>query len=497
LGLTIAFTTVVALGAVWTQRHPKFQIPTSKLTTSQPNHQLPITNHISLFVLIVVFPPLLVYALSLTPVSFFAPKIQARYLLVLLPAYTILLALGVAMLKRFSIWLAIAAAIFILGANILVLNEYYADGRLTDDYATLVNTLKNYARQGDAVLLDTDQEWPTFLYYLRAPLDWIGVPNGKPMDATTADALVQRTLNRNSAVWLVTIPDALATDPQKLVEARLARELPKQMERTVNDKRLVLYASTPRDWVAIPRENVAPQFLRADRVDANAQLIGFDLPTRELNAGDILRIVTYWRTDFPAMVSVRVSGLVTATLQMPHGEILRYEIDFVLPPDAAGEFPLMVNQIELARIRITPQEVVRAGSISRRVDYRLGDSIRLIGYDLPRTSYRAGDNVSLTLHWRAEKPVAKSYAVFVHLVGEKFNPKLNNPLWGQVDRIPSPPSSGWRIDEIVPDPYVVKIDADAPPGKYKIEIGMYDAATGVRLATDSGDSIVIDEIEIH
>jgi hypothetical protein len=335
------------------------------------------------------------------------------------------------------------------------------------------------------------------LYYLRAPLDWIGVPNGKPMDATTADALVQRTLNRNSAVWLVTIPDALATDPQKLVESRLARELPKQMERTVNDKRLVLYAPTPRDWVAIPRENFAPQFLRAERVDANAQLIGFDLPTREPNAGDILRIVTYWRTDFPAMVSVRVSGLVTATLQMPRGVILGYETDFALPPDAAGEFPLMVNQIELARIRFTPREVVRAGNISRRVDYRLGDSIRLIGYDLPRTNYRAGDDVSLTLYWRAEKPVAKSYAVFVHLVGEKFNPKLNNPLWGQIDRIPSPPSSGWRVDETVPDTYVVKIDADAPPGKYKIEIGMYDAATGVRLATDSGDSIVIDEIEIH
>ncbi len=456
------------------------------------------TAHCLLPTLIVALPPLLVYALSLTPVSFFAPKIQARYLLILLPAYVILLALGIKFLSRLSRGFAVFAFLFLCAANIFVLNDYYAERRLTDEYTTLANTINAFARQGDVVLLNTDQEWPTFLYHLRYPLDWFGAPNGKAMTDAEADALVRRVLNRSRAVWLVAIPDALATDPQKLLETQLARELPKQLERSVDDKRLVLYAPAPRDWVAIAPENFVPQFLRSDQIDLNAQLVGYDLPTRELNAGDTLRLVTYWRAEHPAMVSVRVAGLITATLQMPPGELLRYENDFALPPTARGEYAITVNQIELARIQIAPRQTsARAGDIAHRVDYRLGDSIRLIGYDLPGSNLKPNETLNLKLFWRAERAIEKNYTVFVHVVGTQFNPKQNNPLWGQVDRPPKIPTTAWLPGEIVREEYAIRIDADAPPGKYAIVVGMYDAATGARLPVDHGDSLDLAEIEIR
>jgi hypothetical protein len=448
--------------------------------------------------LIVALPPLLVYALSLTPVSFFAPKIQARYLLVLLPAYVMLLALGIAFLSRLSRAFAVFAILFVLAANAFVLNDYYAARRLRDEYATLANTINAFARQNDLVLLDTDQEWPTFLYYLRAPLDWLGVPNGKAMMPDDADALARRALTRHNAIWLVAIPDALATDPQKLLEARVARALPKQLERTVDDKRLVLYAREPRDWVRIAPENFAPQYPRAEKISDTLQLLGFDLPTREFNAGDTLRVVTYWRATYPAMVSVRVGGLVTATLQMPSGDLLRYENDFALLPNASGEFPIQVNQIELARVRVTPRTGgARVGEISHRVDYRLGDAIHLVGYDLPTLNLKPGETLNLKLYWRAERPVEKSYTVFAQIVGE-FNPRKNNPLWGQVDRAPSLSTNAWLPNEIVADAYRITIDADAPLGRYTLIVGMYDAATGVRLpVAGGGDSITIGEIQVR
>jgi hypothetical protein len=449
--------------------------------------------------LVVLVPPLLIYLLSLTPVSFFAPKIQARYLLILLPAYVMLLALGVAFLSRLSRYFAIFAFLFVLGANAFVLNDYYADRRLRDDYATLANTINAFARQGDLVLLDTDQEWPTFLYYLCAPLDWLGAPNGKAMTADDADALARRALTRDNAVWLFAIPDALATDPRKILEARLARDLAKQYERVVGDKRLVLYAPAPRDFVNVAHENFAPQVARVEKINDTLQLLGFDLPVRELNAGDTLRLVTYWRATYPAMVSVRVGGLVTTTLQMPGGDLLRYENDFAIPPTASGEFPIQVNQIELARVSVAPRvDNARVGEIMHRVDYRLGDTIYLVGHDLPQTKFRAGESVPLTLYWRADRQIEKSYTVFAQIVGEQFNPKQNNPLWGQVDRAPQPPTSAWLVGEIVPDAYRISIDADAPAGTYQIVVGMYDAATGTRLAVNQGgDSIVIAEIEIR
>ncbi|MBI4787878.1 MAG: glycosyltransferase family 39 protein [Chloroflexi bacterium] len=456
------------------------------------------TEYCLLFTLIVLLPPALLYALSLTPVAFFAPKIQGRYLLVLLPAYTILLALGVATLKRLSTYVALAATIFVVGASAFMLNDYYATRRLRDDYASLANTINAFARADDLVLLNTDQEWPTFLYYLRSPLDWLGAPNGAPMNAANADSLVRRALARHDAVWLVAIPDALATDPQRLVETRLARELNQQYERTVGDKRLVLYAPAPRDFVNVPRENLAAQFPRSDQLNDILRLVGYDLPTRTINAGDTFRVATYWRATYPAQISVRLNGLVTTTLNIPSGDLMRFENDFAIPPDASGEFDLQLGPIALARVRVEPNANPElSGPISHPVDYRLGEAIHLIGYDLPRAKLRAGESVSVTLYWSTDRRVQKNYVAFVHLLGTQFNPAQNNPLWGQIDRSPSTPTSAWLPDGIVADIYRVPIDAHAPPGKYKLEIGLYDPATGARLAVGDGpDSILLDEIEI-
>jgi 4-amino-4-deoxy-L-arabinose transferase-like glycosyltransferase len=497
-GLTIAFTTLAALGCLWVFGNSKFTNRTqhaSRITSSTR-----ITSYVLLFILIVLFPPLLVYALSLTPVSFFAPKIQARYLLILLPAYTILLALGLVFLSRLSRVFAAFAFLALLAVNIFVLNDYYAERRLTDEYTTLANTINSFARQGDLVLLDTDQEWPTFLYYLRAPLDWLGVPNGKPMTESDADALVRRALNRHTAIWLVTIPDALATDPQKMIESRIAGELPRRFAQTFDDKRLVLYTRDDRDLISVAPENFAPQYPRQLMIDEDITFLGFDLPVREVQVGDTLRLVTYWNANRIWGTSLDSQNRLTGTVYA--GKRVRVQDEYTLAPGDVGDFQILIRGIELARVRVTPRdEIAHVGNISHRIDYvlgnQLGSLLHLIGYDLPQTKFRAGDSVPLTLYWRAESLVGKSFTVFVHLVGQQFNPKQNNPLWGQVDRVPSIPTTAWFPNEIVLDAYSVKIDSDAPPGTYQIEIGMYDAATGTRLPINSGgDSIIIDEIKI-
>ncbi len=492
--LTIAFTTLAAIPLI-SVLFSVFSKPPRNTAPRSLN-----TEHCSLFTLIVVVPPILIYLLSLTPVSFFAPKIQARYLLILLPAYIILLTLGIAVLRRFSLWLAIAATVFVTIANMFVLNDYYTERRLRDEYTTLANTINSFARQGDLVLLDTDQEWPTFLYYLRYPLDWLGVPNGKPMTVDDADALVRRALNRHDAIWLVVIPDALATDPQKMLEARLARELPRRFAQTFDDKRLVLYAREERDLSDVAPENFAPQYSHQTKIAEGITLLGFDLPVREVRVGDTLRLVTYWDADRIAGVSFDSQNRLTGTVYP--GKRVRIQAEYTLAPGDVGDFQIIIRGIELARVRVHPRAgTLPTGNLSQRTSYVLGNQsgnlIHLVGYDLPQTTFRAGDLVPLTLYWRAESLVGKSFTVFVHIVGEQFNPRQNNPLWGQADRLPTPPTSAWLPNEIVPDVYAVKIDPDAPPGKYHIEIGMYDAATGARLPTNKGnDSVILADIQI-
>lgn len=484
----IAFGVLALLGCAWVfvsrdQPGPGIAALAGRVGVLRPN---------ALFALVVVLPPILIYILSLTPAAIFAPKIQARYLVVLAPAYAMLLALGIAFLERWTRVAALTGLLFVLAANAFVLNEYYSERRLMDDYATLANNINAFARQGDLVVLDTDQEWPTFLYYLRAQLDWLGVPNGAPMNDSDADAMVKRALLRHEAIWLVTIPDALATDPQKIVEARIAGVLPKRYDRTYGDKRVSLYAADERNLVSVAPENFSPQTKLS-----SSDFLGFDLPIREARAGDTVRVVTYWNASHETQIQMRL-GQVFATEMVGAGDRSRVESDLVLPPNASGNFALTVNQVEIAQVRVEPRATAGiVDNIANPMDYLLGDSIHLMGYNLPTTNYRASEQLPITLYWRADVPIGKNYTTFVHLLGSEFNASQNNFLWGQLDRVPTVPPSAWQPNQTVADLYRVPIAANAPAGKYKIEIGMYDSVTGARLKlSDRSDSVVLAEIEI-
>ena len=108
----------------------------------------------------------------------------------------------------------------------------------------------------------------------------------------------------------------------------------------------------------------------------------------------------------------------------------------------------------------------------------LGQSISLIGYDLPQMMASPGQEVPLTLYWRAESEIDTSYTVFVHLLDG------DGQVRGQRDRLPDrgrAPTSGWVEGQIVIDRHAIPLDEDASPGTYRIEVGMYNAKNMVRL----------------
>ena len=56
---------------------------------------------------------------------------------------------------------------------------------------------------------------------------------------------------------------------------------------------------------------------------------------------------------------------------------------------------------------------------------------------------------------------------------------------GQLDRLPCGggcPTTSWQPGELVGEWIDVPIRADAPPGRYQLIAGLYDLATGERLA---------------
>ncbi len=115
----------------------------------------------------------------------------------------------------------------------------------------------------------------------------------------------------------------------------------------------------------------------------------------------------------------------------------------------------------------------------RIAEGNLGNMVRLVGYDLPRTEVAAGAALPLTLTWEVLDTFAADYTVFVHLVGPEDRPLAqadSQPLGGTY------PTRFWDTGERLADPYTVDVPASVPPGEYELRVGMYLLATGKRLS---------------
>jgi len=138
------------------------------------------------------------------------------------------------------------------------------------------------------------------------------------------------------------------------------------------------------------------------------------------------------------------------------------------------------NEITLGQVEVQARSrrFTLPEDIQFPVDYRLGEHIRLVGYDVGATTVRPGEQVSCTLYWQAEGTPDIGYTVFVHILDPVSRVR------GQRDAPPqngAAPTTSWLPGQVIVDPYVFSVDADAPPGEYRLEVGMYDPATGQRL----------------
>lgn len=149
--------------------------------------------------------------------------------------------------------------------------------------------------------------------------------------------------------------------------------------------------------------------------------------------------------------------------------------------------------IDVTRAFTLPVGVRSVGSLHPP---RLGEVISLAGVDL--TIQPAGDAFDLTLYWRAEEAVERSYTVFVHLLG------ADGEIVAQVDAPPQGgrhPTDHWLPGEVTPDVYHLPLPAKSPPDDYRVLVGMYDPATLTRLPVTGAlgrlpdDAIVIGLID--
>ncbi|MBE7468992.1 MAG: hypothetical protein DPW09_03190 [Anaerolineae bacterium] len=120
--------------------------------------------------------------------------------------------------------------------------------------------------------------------------------------------------------------------------------------------------------------------------------------------------------------------------------------------------------------------------------------VSLIGVDCrpvntagPTCRAAPGEEVILTLYWRAGTSIETNYTVFTHLLGPEETVIVN------ADHAPPKPTQGWVSGEIITDSVSFTLPETLPPGDYPIEVGLYNAADPdfTRLPLTTGETRII------
>lgn len=114
--------------------------------------------------------------------------------------------------------------------------------------------------------------------------------------------------------------------------------------------------------------------------------------------------------------------------------------------------------------------------LGQPLDANFGDRIALRGFAVAQTQVTAGGALAVRLTWQRLARMTTRYTAFVHLT-----PEARQPIVGQEDRPPTPPTTEWLLDEVVSEEYRFAITPETAPGRYRLAVGWYDPISGERL----------------
>lgn len=291
----------------------------------------------------------------------------------------------------------------------------------------------------------------------------------------------------------------------------------------------------PDGWTFSPPE--MNQTLQANFAN-KIELLGYDLPLRQVEAGGGIPLVLYWRSlaqmkeDYTIFVQLLDAELqrrggydrfprenYNTYLWVP-GEIVAD--GFAVPVDGNApdgvytirvgwyiqegpsitSLPLVQNGRTLSETSVVigplkvggppPGIVAETVAPEHTLAVDVGESISLRGYDLSFTQ----TTLQLNLYWQSLNQTGGNFTTFVHLRNQA------GEIVAQVDQPPAAgvyPTSLWQPGESISDEVIMPLPNNLPSGRYSVTVGLYDFATGLRLPiTGSADnSVELTVVEIE
>ena len=235
-----------------------------------------------------------------------------KFLIIVVPAYLLLLAIGIqrltallqanTKLKHRRILPSLVPAILIILLalpSLQSLDRYYHDPAVArDDYRSIAYYVKSVANRDDAVILNAPGQLDAFSQYDHGEVTVYPIPSSRPLDEQATFAELDQLINAHNRIYAIYWATE-QSDPNGVVEAYLAQQGFKAWDNWIGNLRFVAYNVEPPPE---PTQLVWPvQFGETIALDA----AGLDaLP---VYPGDIARVLLRWSTEMSAEKNYKVT----------------------------------------------------------------------------------------------------------------------------------------------------------------------------------------------
>ncbi len=258
----------------------------------------------------IVFLYLFVPMSALFAISYHRPKFAPRYLLPALPAFCLLIAIGLGRLassykslarrSRLAGMAALTGLLCLLGfvsvASASSLANYYFDNEYARaDFRSVAEYIGSHAEPKDAIVLVGGHMLPAFAYYYRGELPVHPLPEGlvlstrEPLDYRAAERLNSIAQGRDR-LWLVLWQNRLV-DPTDVILDQLMLNCPRlEVGRNFHHEFAVLLFSLENR----PRFATGPEHPYLANFADQIRLLGYDLDSIRAEPGQTLHLALYW-----------------------------------------------------------------------------------------------------------------------------------------------------------------------------------------------------------
>jgi len=304
-----------------------------------------------------------------------------------------------------------------------------------------------------------------------------------------------------AATPVTSAPAASATPspPQPTATARPAPVVPDLVGQHVDEARRLAVALGLRLDVAEWRydERVPALHVIAQAVPAGRQVFPGDAVPVTVSRGSarVVMPAVMGRSYDEALLTLAQRGLAASVTWVWHDRVPSRQVLIQAP--AAGT---ALTRGDRVRLTLSSGQVVRLHA-------NLANQIQLTDADLftgfpstddepaPTPRFAPGDTISLTLWWQALVNINKEYVASVRVLDADGQMVL------QQDHPPGQrPTVFWLAGDVVRDDYRLPLPGDAPPGRYRVVVSLYQAGALNRLPVlDAqghvvGDSVLVQEV---